>query len=159
MSWLTNHQLENAVSRFADTKTKDAFLGVFAIDKLPSNIVKYPILLIVNTQTSNLDGEHWFAIYISSHRRGEIFDSVLVPIDLRIRRWMNYFANSWRRNDRAYQSLLSPICGAYVLYFILNRMNYETMNQLLCPKELKSCINDSFIREWYRTLSMRKYKR
>lgn len=153
MSWLTSQQLEKLVLRYGDQPTKDAFLGVFPIDKLPTEVKRYPILLIVNTDTSNLGGEHWFALYISSQRRGEIFDSAAQPVDLRTRLWLNHFAHRWRRNHYVYQSLFSPICGAYVLYYILNRLRYASMEEVLFPKELNAHLHDSFIKDWYRKLT------
>lgn len=153
MSWLTNHQLNRLVQRYGDEKTNDAFLGTFPIDKLPSEMKQYPILLIVNTQAHNLEGEHWFALFISSDRRGEVFDSSAQPVDLRIRRWLNRFARHWRRNQRIYQQPFSPICGAYVLYYILNRLHHSSMEDVLFPKELNNHLTDSFILDWYRNLT------
>ena len=154
MSWLTNHQLEELVERYGDDMTKDAFLGVFPIDLLPSEVKTYPILLIVNSQTKNLGGEHWIALFISSYGRGELFDSSAQPVDLRINRWLNRFSTKrWTRNHYIYQSPFSPICGAYVLYYVLNRLHHPSMKGLLLPKVLNyRHINDSFIREWYRKL-------
>lgn len=157
MSWLTNTQLEKLVELYADDNTKAAFLGVFPINQLPTEVKDYPVLLIVNTQTHNLDGEHWFSIFISKERRrGEVFDSALQPIDIRVMHWLNRFAHQWRRNHLIYQSPLSPICGAYALYFVLNRLHYPSMKELLLPRELNyHPINDSFIQEWYEKLTSR----
>ena len=153
MSWLTNHQLEKAISQYADADTKKAFLGVFPLDKLPTVIKSYPILLIVNTHPSNLGGEHWFAIHISKLRHGEVFDSAAQPIDLRLRKWLNVFTKGWKRNEIMFQSLFSSLCGAYVLYFVLNRLQYSSMRQLLFSKQR---INDLFIRNWYHKLTSKK---
>ena len=45
-----------------DKHTKDIFLGVFARDQLPK-VDRYPACLIVNTDPSYLNGEHWFNVY------------------------------------------------------------------------------------------------
>ena len=153
MSWLTNQQLEKAILQYVDIDTKKAFLGVFPLDKLPTVIKRYPVLLIVNTHPSNLGGEHWFAIFISKLRYGEIFDSAAQPIDLRVRKWLNVFTNGWKRNELMFQSLFSSLCGAYVLYYVLNRLRYSSMHQLLFPKQR---INDLFIRNWYHKLTSKK---
>ena len=47
------------------------FIGVFPLDKLPSKIY-YGDKLIVNTDTSNLPGEHWLA---ASYRKPGIIDA------------------------------------------------------------------------------------
>ena len=155
MSWLTNLQLERLVKRHGDDATKNAFLGVFPIDSLPNEVTNFPVLLIVNTQTHNLDGEHWFALFISSRHLGEVFDSAALPIDLRITRWLNHFSHHWIRNRRIYQSPLSPICGAYVLYYVLNRVHQPSMKDVLFPKQLNTHIHDSFIQDWYRKLTQK----
>ena len=148
MSWLTNHQLEQAVERYGDDKTKEAFLGAFPIDRLPTTVKTYPVLLIVNSQSHNLGGEHWLALFISPQQRGELFDSAAQPVDLRINRWLNRFSTKrWIRNHVIYQSPFSPICGAYVLYYVLNRLHHPSMKELLMVNHHH--INDSFIKEWY----------
>ena len=158
MSWLTNHQLERAVTRYGNAETKQAFLGAFPIDKLPTDVKTYPILLIVNSQSYNLGGEHWFALFISSHGCGELFDSSAQPVDLRINRWLNRFTRKgWIRNHFIYQSPFSPIFGAYVLYYILNRLQHPSMKEVLMPKVLNhQHVNDKFLQDWYRKLTSQK---
>ena len=86
MSWLTNHAIKRIVKKNADHQTRNAFLDVFPINKLPTRLNKYPIFLVVNTQSHNLGGEHWFTVYISRKGVGEIFDSAAKPVDRRVRR-------------------------------------------------------------------------
>ena len=155
INWLSNSQLENLVERYGDDETKAAFLGVFPINQLPTEVKDYPVLLIVNTQAHNLGGEHWFSIFISKQRRrGEVFDSARQPTDIRLMRWLNRFANQWRRNQLIYQTPFSPICGAYALYFVLNRLHQPSMKEVLLPQKLNyHPINDSFIKEWFEKLT------
>lgn len=53
------------------------FLGVLACDQLPKHgVYKYPAMFIVNTQPSNMPGEHWlYCGYTTKHRQGYFFDS------------------------------------------------------------------------------------
>ena len=123
MSWLTGYELENLVYNNADDKTQKAFLGIFAIDGLPQQIPHLPALLIINTHTSNLAGEHWKAVYISQEHCGEVFDSLAQPTSTRLLQWMNCFTRKWIRSSLTIQNPLSGTCGAFVLYFILTRLH------------------------------------
>ena len=51
----------------------DKFLGVFPLDRIPYNcILQYGSCYITNTQTSNLPGQHWIAIY--ANKMIHVFD-------------------------------------------------------------------------------------
>ena len=50
------------IDRIASKWFGSAWLGVYALDKLP-NYIPVKSFLIVNTHTSNLRGEHWIAVY------------------------------------------------------------------------------------------------
>ena len=123
MSWLNGYELEYLVNTCADNKTRHAFLGVFAMDDLPQQIPHVPALLIINTHTSNLPGEHWKAVYISKDHYGEIFDSLALPTSTRLMQWMNRFTRKWIYSHLTIQNPLSSTCGAFVLYFILTRLH------------------------------------
>ena len=122
MSWLTDRQLIHCVKRNADMATLLAFQGVHMIDKLPQAVTHYPCLLIVNTQAFNTPGEHWIAAFIGENRRGEIFDSLAISIPALLLRWMNRYTISFRRNTLQYQHASSSRCGAYVIFYVLNRL-------------------------------------
>lgn len=132
MSWLTTFELNVLIKKYGDDKTNEAFIGIYAIDTLPQQILRLPILLIVNTQASNLPGEHWKAIYISSQRIGEIFDSLATPISIYLQKWMNTFTHKWSSSKMTIQNPLSATCGAFTLYFVLNRLR---------KKSLKDCMS------------------
>ena len=58
------------------------FLGVFACDKVPVQIKKFPAALVVNTDPSSASGEHWVAFYFDHKGNAEYFDSYgLAPIN------------------------------------------------------------------------------
>ena len=95
IKWLTTLDLEHFIANHADEATKTAFLGVFSINNLPRQIPHLPVLLIMNTNTSNLPGQHWKAIYISKRRVGEVFDSLAMPVNLQVEQWMNTFSKQW----------------------------------------------------------------
>jgi len=66
-------QIEHFLSKHS--KTKSIFKGVFPSDRLPKTILKYPALIIANTDTSDQPGTHWIAFYFDSRRSAEFFDS------------------------------------------------------------------------------------
>ena len=129
MSWLTSIELEKLILRHSDNVTKHAFLGIFSMDKLPRYLPHLPILFIVNTDSSNLPGEHWKAVYISSDKIGEVFDSLALPIGIYLQRWMNTFARKWTVTKVRVQNPLSATCGAFTLYFVLNRLKQKSMKE------------------------------
>ena len=154
MSWLTSQTLKRLIRRNANRETKQAFLGVFPIDKLPLRLKQYPTFLIINTQSHNLGGEHWFTIFISRQRIGEIFDSAAQPVDPRVKRWLTHFTRTWTRNRLMFQAPLSSLCGAFALYYILNRLKHTSMHSVLFPYGSKP-IDDRYVLNFFHRL--RKY--
>lgn len=152
MSWLTGYELENLINKNADDKTRKAFLGIFAMDGLPQQIPHLPVLLIINTHTSNLSGEHWKAVYISTERHGEVFDSLAQPTSTLLLQWMNRFTRKWIRSSLTVQNPHSATCGAFVLYFILTRLqapNFKACLQVLSSDLYK---NDMLITHFVKNL-------
>lgn len=131
MSWLTSNELHDLIQSYSDKATKQAFIGIFSMDKLPQSLPQLPILLIVNTDSSNLPGEHWKAVFISSEKIGEVFDSLALPIEIFLHRWMNTFSWKWTVSKRRIQNPLSATCGAFTLYFVLNRLNKKSMSDCI----------------------------
>lgn len=152
MSWLTSNDLENLIKKHADESTKQAFLGVYAMDNLPDRIPHLPIFVIINTQTSNLPGEHWKAIYISKEKIGEVFDSFALPVSIRLLQWMNIFSRKWIRSSLTVQSPLSALCGTYTLYYVLTRLHFRNLNSLLqvFSRDLRK--NDNLMEQFYKKL-------
>ena len=152
MSWLSNKTLTEKVKNNATTATLKAFHGVCAIDTLPDFIPKRPFLLIINTHTHNLPGEHWIAIFIDENKHGELFDSLKLPISNILIRWLNAFTVKWKANERSFQHLLTASCGAFTLYFILNRLHvrdFETLTSIFCASPH---VNERFVNMFYHAL-------
>lgn len=150
MSWLTEKQLIHCIKRNADADTLQAFHGVFTIDKLPQAVQHYPCLLIINTQAHNTPGEHWIAAFVGENRRGEVFDSLAMPTPTLLLRWMNTYACSFRRNSLQYQHPLSARCGAYVLFYVLNRLKKPQCIHENFSASLHN--NEQYVSEFYRML-------
>ena len=147
MSWLSTKELIEKVKRNADGATLAAFHGVFPLDELPFAVPHYPFFMIVNTQSHNLPGEHWITIFIDADRRGEIFDSIALPLSNILIRWMNRFTRSFTRNRLTYQHLFSSSCGAFTLYFILHRLhNSDCMTEAFTSDVT---LNEQLIHHFY----------
>ena len=101
------------------------------LSSIELHLPQLPILLIVNTDSSNLPGKHWKAVYISSDKVGEVFDSLALLIGIYLQQWMNTFAKKWTSSKVTVQSPLSATYGAFTLYFVLNRLNMKSMKQCI----------------------------
>lgn len=148
MSSLSDTEIDAIIRTFGLSTTKEAFIGVFPIDKLPSRIPHYPCFLVVNTQAHNLPGEHWLSIYISKQRKGEVFDSLGQPIGNFLRRWLTSHAiNGWTSNRRIYQNPLSDTCGAFAIFYVLNRLQTDKL-------PFSNCFfnNEVIVKSFYNTL-------
>ena len=149
MKWLTTLDLEDFIHRFGDAKTRAAFIGVFPINHLPQRLPQLPVLFIINTNTCNLPGQHWKAIFISQKREGEVFDSLATPVELSLQHWMNMFARRWTVSRLTLQNPLSPTCGGYVLYFVMSRLKHSSFKSCMTGFSSDVIENDSFVEQFY----------
>lgn len=144
MSLLTNHDILRFME-FAHPHCKDVFLDVFARNELPISIPFYPCSLIINTDTNNLPGKHWIAIYVTKNKEAEYFDSLHQPPFHDVALWMNKFSWKWKRiTSYRIQSTLSLQCGGYVLYYV-NERPLNTVRKVLHPFSKDCYRNENFI--------------
>ena len=104
---------------------RNRFIGVFPINLLPST-TKRPCGFIVNTDSSNLPGQHWIAVVLTRDGRGEVFDSFgeLPPSELCI--WMNkHCVSGWTFSKNFIQNIYSKLCGSYCLFNLYNRLERD----------------------------------
>ena len=94
-----------------------SFLGVFARDQLPPYLPMKNAAFIVNTDTSNLPGQHWLACIV---RNGEgfVFDPLGYSVPLMLVEWMTDNTRQWSSNLREIQPYLSNMCGYFCLHFL-----------------------------------------
>ncbi|MEL7308490.1 MAG: hypothetical protein AAGK05_11895 [Pseudomonadota bacterium] len=152
MSWLTTPELQNLIKKYGDDQTIAAFIGIYSMDTLPQQILQLPVLLIVNTHASNLPGEHWKAIYISSKKIGEVFDSLAMPISVHLQKWMNAFTRKWSISKLTIQNPLSSTCGAFTLYFVLSRLRKKSMKDCVSIFTKNLFHNDMLMRTFVNEL-------
>ena len=149
MSWLTNHEIVRIVQCMGNQATRDAFLGVFALNKLPQRLEQRPAFLIVNTQTDDLPGRHWLCLMVFDDGYGEVFNSAGLPPPSDIARWMNGMTLEWMYNQETYQAPGTATCGAYCVYVILNRLQFSSLAQTLQPFTTSPNVNERLIMYYY----------
>ena len=155
VNWLTGIDLERYVARNGTIQTQISFLGVFAVDTLPPHIPFHePNLLIVNSDTANLPGKHWRAIFISvGNQYGEVFDSLAAPVSCLLEKWMNGHTMRWTCSDTPIQHSLSPSCGAFALHFVMHRLVESNLhNYTLHYFTAEERRNETFILNFVRQL-------
>ena len=104
-----------------DSVLSNHVIGVYARDTLP--VLSYPMLsrgvgLIVNTDKSGREGQHWVVMYFKD-KRAELFDSLAEPVCKEFDDYLKLYAGSYTSNNHQLQSSDSSICGLYCLYYLL----------------------------------------
>lgn len=128
------------------------FIGVYPRDLLPtSSTLRYcrPLTLIINTDTSNLDGRHWVAVYIDRSGYGEYFDSLAQPIPDHISLWLSRNSSQWKYVLRPFidspiQSITSQTCGAFAYFYVHERPLVDSCRRILVPFRSLT-YNDKFV--------------
>jgi hypothetical protein len=98
------------------------FKGVFPLDKIPfSRTMKAPANFIINTQTSNLPGEHWLAV---SYQEGGLvfaFDSFGIYYPRILRAYLESLRRSRKvhYNTVQYQEIHERTCGQYCIAWLI----------------------------------------
>ena len=114
---MTNDEITFVLN--SNVSCKKMFIGVFAADTLPTN-VNYPCTLIVNTDKSNLPGQHWVAIDIDKNKVGYFFDSYgMTPYVTYFINFLNRFCKRWVFNSKPLQNINTFVCGQYCCLFVL----------------------------------------
>lgn len=124
------------------------FAGVFPCDALPTTGVTYPSAFIVNTGDSESGGEHWIALYFQNEHTVDHFDSYgMYPI-APIYEFARNNAKNVYYNKKWLQSLTSPVCGAYVVYFLHFRVRGFTMSDIVQHfRQYNFQQNDALVRD------------
>lgn len=133
-----------------------SFDGVFARDHLPS-ARKRNMILIHNTDTGNLPGQHWVAVIIR-RKVGYCFDPLGQAPSTTLSNWMNVHCNRWSSNtSRQVQPLYSNLCGYYCLYYLYwctkcEMIDFNTMLNTVFPITHSLESYENTIKEFKKTL-------
>ena len=109
---------------------KRHFLGIFASDQIGQISFRNKTFAVVNTDTLEGEGQHWFLV-MRSKAETDCFDSLGISKE-EVQKRLGYKRNL-NFNESAVQPVSSANCGVYVIYFALVRLlNYdETFEQAL----------------------------
>jgi hypothetical protein len=118
------------------------------LDRL--NIIRYPLCLIVNTDPSDMPGDHWISIYIESKTSMlEYYDSYGNGINFYSIHFIN-FAKRLKRdileNIVRLQSYNSTVCGYYALYFLCKRIQGCEPKTIYCKFSINDKRNDKLVK-------------
>jgi hypothetical protein len=115
----------------ADPNVSEYFLGVFSLDKLPSEI-DYPCAMVVNTDPSHEKGEHWVAFHFDENRYGEYFDSYgKWPDDPILSKFLAKNGRIWCGHSVQLQGFNTTVCGQYCIEFLTRKCAGETMADIV----------------------------
>ena len=112
---MKSYQLETALR--SHPETKEAFLGVFASDELPTTVNMDDVALIANTDPSHMPGQHWCAFYVTADCVYYFDPYGLPPLVKSFDTLMRCRKKSLVFPRRLQGS--GTVCGHYCLYFIL----------------------------------------
>lgn len=102
--------------------------------------------VISNTDTSNGTGKHWVTFYFPSKGPDEFFDSLgKTPKDYKVA-FETLLQNQYIMNCNQLQQSTSDTCGLYCVYYVINRCNGKTMNEIVKPFNVnKPSYNDHYV--------------
>ena len=129
--------------------TSKYFLGVFAVDQLPTRKLEQEVwLLVCNCCPIDLPGEHWIAMFGNARQEVEVFDSF--GFSPNVYAGVPQFLCSQQPvlityNTQRLQSFESDACGPYCLYYAYYRAQGVPMNTII-EKIVDGMTRDDFIK-------------
>jgi hypothetical protein len=119
-------------------------------DMLPSRLDRSrTACFVINTDTSDLPGSHWVALFYTSLSQFEYFDSFgLPPLHREI---ASFIRNNSDRplvyNGRALQDINNSTCGLYAIHFLTIKARGGSMQRVLAsfPASHRQRVNDSIV--------------
>lgn len=139
----------------SDPLTKRTYAGCFPIDQIPK-IIRSPLSFVVNSDTSDGDGEHWLAVW---RKRGltVFFDSLGLPASHYSSELDDYIkrdTQTWTSNVQL-QSSFSNVCGQYSIHAIQTLERTQNPNHIVRPFTLNRVKNDMWIARRFKKLISR----
>lgn len=130
--------------------------GVYASDQL-ENLRSDNIAIIFNSDESYKPGTHWLGLFKNEREKTiEFFDSYGMNINFYSSYLEKFMLKNYkisRVNKFQLQSNFSEVCGQYCLYFLFNRVNNITYDEIISKFDnnlinndliVESFVNDNF---------------
>ena len=137
----------------SDSHGRSVVRGVVSRDGLPTAVDTYPTAFVCNTHTGDQPGQHWIAIYASSKKTGEYFDSFgLPPLYPAFRRFLQDNCEEWTYNNKTFQSPLSTVCGQYCAAYLLLRSRGVPMINFVKTFNTDLVANDRRVFNWIKDI-------
>ena len=132
------------------------FIGVFPKDQLPlAATATKNLTFVVNTDASNLPGQHWIAVFVRDKTTAYVFDPFGQSPPLKLQSWFNNRNIEWTCNLRCVQPLNSELCGAYCIYFLwfattsqFRDEHFENIMNILFPRLHTYSTYESIVRSF-----------
>ena len=125
--------------------TKHHFVGVYPSNKIPKSFFRktnHGKGVIFNFDPKGYPGSHWAALWMTPQCTLEYFDSFgRAPLHAFIYKSRRHIRFSRKR----LQSSSSTVCGAYVMYFILQKALKKTFESIVKPFTKDYTLNDQYV--------------
>ena len=130
-------------------KTSKNFLGCFPLDELPNFPQRLPASLIVNTDTSIGNGDHWLALVLEKNKCF-YFDSFGLPIvEEYILKFLEPHYKTVTYSDVCIQDIGSHKCGEFSILFVKHVNSKITYNKFLSHfNHFNLKENDVIVEQW-----------
>ena len=129
--------------------TSKNFLGCFPLDELPYFPQRLPASLIVNTDTSTQNGDHWLALVLGKNKCF-YFDSFGLPVvEKYLLDYLEPYYNTVTYSDVCIQHVQSNKCGKFCILFVKNVKNKTTYDKFLSNFNHENLQeNDAIVEQW-----------
>ena len=131
------------------------FGGVYASDKLPETVDRYPRAYVANVDRSNMPGSHWIVFWFASPSHGEFFDSLGQRPETYTFSFVSFLARNsskWTCNHRTVQSAFSNVCGHFCIYYIFYRCRNMSMSTIMYKFTRNLEQNDELVASFVRKM-------
>ena len=128
------------------------FRGVFPINHVPRRRLKTPFGMIINTDPSEEEGEHWVALFQAHEQQPvEYFDSYGLPPSSHL--VQVFHKDKLVYSTRRLQSYCSSLCGEYCILFLLYRFYSISFIEFLKLFLSTPEVNDIYLFHLYHALT------
>lgn len=131
---------------------------VTSANKLHAVIPSVTSYIILNTDSNNLPGQHWIAIFCNG-KECIVFDSYGQIPSQYIQAWIRKYKLKVYYNTRRVQSYLTTTCGNYCLYFLFFVRFIDRLHQgvdILFPKQLTINDYEMIVKQYSKSINIWK---